>query len=155
MQINLFTCVAENERVDKTDYISNRFVLEGTFRAESSVIDPVILIEKTNPEEFHYNYLYIPAFERWYYINEFVSIRNKLWELHAHVDVLYTWRTSIQQMRAVIDKSANSANANLYMDDGSFVMDSRKYNRVLPFPTGLSKDGTFILICAGGQGGGS
>ena len=57
-------------------------------------------------------------------------------------------------MRAVIDKSANSANANLYMDDGSYVMDSRKYNRVLPFPTGLSKDGTFILICAGGQGGG-
>lgn len=155
MQISLFTCTAENERVDKTDYISNRFVMDGAFRQESNVIDPVFLIEKTNPNEFFYNYMYIPDFQRWYYITECKSVRNNLWELHAHVDVLYTWRASIKQMRAIIDKTANGEDANLYMDDGSFVMDSRKYNTVIPFSTGLNTDGTFILICAGGQGGGS
>lgn len=154
MQINLFTCTAENFRVDKTDYISNRFVMDGAFRNESSVVDPVILIEKTNPAEFYYNYMYIPDFKRWYYINDYVTIRNKLWELHAHVDVLYTWRASISQMKAVIDKTQNAGDANLYMDDGSFVMDSRKYNTVIPFPNSLSQNGEYILICAGGQGGG-
>lgn len=155
MQISLFTCTAENERVDKTDFIENRFVIEGTFRQESSVIDPVIIIEKTNPNEFFYNYMYIPDFGRWYYINDFRTIRNKLWEIHAHVDVLYTWRASIKQMRCVIDKSANSSDSNLYMDDGSYVMDSRKYNTVIPFPNALNTNGSFILICAGGQGGGT
>lgn len=155
MQISLFTCTAENERVDKTDYISNRFVMDGAFRNESNVIDPVILIEKTNPNEFFYNYMYLPDFERWYYITEIKSVRKNLWEIHGHVDVLYTWRAAIKQMRAVIDKSADGSLANLYMDDGSYVMDSRKYNTVLPFSTGLNVDGTFILICAGGQGGGA
>lgn len=154
MQISLFTCTAENFRVDKTDYISNRFVMDGAFRNESSVVDPVILIEKTNPSEFYYNYMYIPDFKRWYYINDYISVRNKLWELHAHVDVLYTWRASIKQMKAVIDKTQNSEDANLYMDDGSFVMDSRKYNTVIPFPNSLSQNGEYILICAGGQEGG-
>lgn len=154
MQISLFTCTAENERVDKTDYISNRFVMDGSFRNESNVIDPVILIEKTNPNEFFYNYMYIPDFERWYYITDFKTVRTDIWEIHAHVDVLYTWRAAINKTRAIIDKTADSSLANLYMDDGSFVMDSRKYNTVIPFSTGLSTDGTFILICAGGQGGG-
>lgn len=153
MQISLFTCTAENERVDKTDYLSNRFVLEGQFRNESSIIDPVITIEKTNPAEFHYNYMWIEEFQRWYYINEFITIRNKLWELHAHVDVLYTWRTDIENMKAIIDKSADPSLSNMYIDDGSFVMDSRKYNLVVPFENGLSQDGEFILICAGGNGG--
>lgn len=152
MQISLFTCTAENERVDKTSYISNRFVMDGALRNESSVVDPVILIEKTNPSEFLYNYMYIPEFKRWYFINDYRSIRNNLWELHAHVDVLYTWRASISEMKAVIDKTQNGSDANLYMDDGSFVMDSRKYNKVITFPTGLSQNGEFILICAGGQG---
>lgn len=154
MQISLFTCTAENERVDKTDYISNRFVMDGAFRNESSVVDPIILIEKTNPNEFYYNYMYIPDFKRWYYINDYKTVRNKLWEIHAHVDVLYTWRASIRECKAVIDKTQDGSLANLYMDDGSFVMDSRKYNKVIPFTTGLSTNGNFILICAGGQGGG-
>lgn len=155
MQISLFTCTAENERVDKSSYISNRFTLNGQFRDESSVIDPIFRIEKTNPNEFYYNYMYIPAFNRWYYINDFVSIRNNIWEIHAHVDVLYTWRADIKNFKCIIDKSSSLDNANLYMDDGSFVMDSRKYNSVLSFPEGLSQDGEFILICAGGYGNGN
>ena len=151
MQISLFTCVAENERVDKTDYISNRFVIDGTFKNPASVIDPVILIEKTNPAIQHYNYMYIEQFQRYYFINNIISMRNNLWEIQAHVDVLYTWRAAISQMKAVIDKTENSSDANLYIDDGGFVMDARKYNKVIPFSTGLDLNGEFILICAGGE----
>lgn len=155
MEINLFTNTAPNEMVDKTGYIENRFVIEGAFRQHSSIVDPIITIEKTNPAGFYYNYMYIPDFKRWYYINDYIAIRNNLWELHAHVDVLYTWRAEIRQMRAVVDKSEEYGNANLYMDDGSFILDARKYNQVLPFPTGLNQNGEFILICAGGKGGSS
>lgn len=153
MQINLFTCNAENTRLDKTDYITNRFVMNGDIKQETSILDPIIMIEKTNMVEFNYNYMYIPKFNRWYFINDIISVHNKFWEIHGHVDVLYSWRTDIKENSAVIDKTADTSLANLYMDDGSFVMDSRKYNTVLPFPTGLSTDGSFILICAGGQGG--
>ena len=150
MELNLFTCTAENERVNKTDYITNRFVMNGSLRDESSVIDPVIMIEKNNPTLYNYNYMYIPEFKRWYYINDIISIRNGLWEIHAHVDVLYTWGADIKRMSGVADKLEDIMNANVYFDDGSFIMDSRNDIEVKEFPNGLNENGSYILICAGG-----
>lgn len=150
MELNLFTCTAENERVDKTDYITNRFVMNGSLRDESSVIDPVIMIEKNNPTLYDYNYMYIPEFKRWYYINDIISVRNGLWEIHAHVDVLYTWGADIKRMNGVADKLEDILNANVYFDDGSFIMDSRNDIEVKEFPNGLNENGSYILICAGG-----
>ena len=45
-----------------------KFTLEGTLKEESSIVDPVILIEKDNPIEA--NYAYIAEFERYYYIKD-------------------------------------------------------------------------------------
>ena len=150
MELNLFTCTSENERVDKTDFITNRFVMNGSLKEESSVIDPVILIEKNNPTFYNYNYMYIPEFKRWYYINDVISIKNGLWEIHAHVDVLYTWGADIKRMNGVADKLEDITKANVYFDDGSFIMDSRNDIEVKEFPNGLNENGSYILICAGG-----
>lgn len=150
MELNLFVCTAENERVDKTNFITNRFVMNGSLRDESSVIDPVIMIEKNNPTLYDYNYMYIPEFKRWYYINDIISIRNGLWEIHAHVDVLYTWGADIKRMNGVADKLEDITSANVYFDDGSFIMDSRNDIEVKEFPNGLNENGSYILICAGG-----
>lgn len=149
-QINLFTCTSERNRIDKSDYISNRFTMEGALRNESSVTNPVILIEKTNPVSVKYNYMYIEEFKRWYFIDDIVSVRDKLWEIHASVDVLYSFKNDILSTYCILEKAENEDDANLYLDDGSFVLDSRKYNTVIPFPSGLNDNGSYILICAGG-----
>ena len=151
MQINLFRCNAERNRVIKTNYISNRFVLDGTLRSSSSVTNPVIVIEKeSNPIDYDYNYMYISSFGRYYFIDDIVSVNNKLWEIHASVDVLYSFADEILSNSAIIEKSENNANANLYLDDGSFVMDSRLFNTLIEFPGGFNNNGSNILICAGG-----
>lgn len=150
MQINLFTCTAERNRVNKTEYISNRFVLEGSLREATSAINIEILIEKTNPLAYNYNYMYIEEFGRYYYINDIKSFRNKLWIISATVDVLMSFSTDILSATAIIDKAQSENISNLYLDDGSFVMDSRKYNNVIEFPSGLNENGSYILICAGG-----
>ena len=150
MQISLFTCTAENHRVNKGPYINNRFSMDGALRNESSVIDPIIVIEKTNPAKIHYNYMYIDEFQRWYYINDIISIRDNVWEIHAHVDVLYTWYADIGNMECIIDKTEDYNNANFYYDDGSFVKDCRSNVELKEFANGFNENGEFILICAGG-----
>lgn len=151
LQISIYKCTAENNRVDKTDYISSAFNMVGTLRGECSVLDPVIVVEKTNPAIMNYNYMYIPEFGRWYFITDIISKSNKIWEIHAHVDVLYTWGASIKANKAVISKTADAAKANIYLDDGSFVMDSHKYHTIIPFVSGFDAHGSNILICAGGH----
>ena len=152
MQINLFTYTKEKERVNKTEYLTNRFPLNGYLKNETSVKEPVILIEKTNPALYDYNYLYIEDFKRFYFITGIKQIRQNLWEISAKCDVLYSFMNDILANKCIIDKAENSPDANLYLNDGSFITDSRKYNEVLPFESGLSLNGSYILICAGGNG---
>lgn len=151
MQIKLLRYVGERERVNKSGMFTNEFVLDGHFVNDSSVINPTILIEKeTAPTETYYNYMYINRFKRYYFVNEIITRVNGIWEIKGHVDVLYTYSSNILQNKVILDKCEESDKANLYLNDGSFVMDSHKYNQVKKFPNGLSSSGHNILICAGG-----
>lgn len=150
MQIDLFTCTAERNRVNKENFISNRFTMDGTIKAQTSAMDIVLQIEKTNPVIYKYNYMYIAEFDRYYFIDDIETLGMSRWLIKAHVDVLYSFMYDILSTSAIIDKVEEETKANLYLDDGSFVMDSRKYNEIKEFPSGLNENGSYILICAGG-----
>ena len=153
MQINLFTYPKEKNRINKSEYLTNRFVMDGYLKNDTSIIEPIILIEKTNPALYDYNYLYIPEFKRYYFITNIKQVRHNLWEISAKVDPLYSFMPEILANKCIIQKAENSPDANLYLNDGSFVTDARKYDEVIPFSNGLSLNGSYILICAGGNGG--
>lgn len=148
MKIDLFAISCERKRVDKTQYLTNRFTLEGTLRQNCSIINPVILVEKTNPSL--YNYMYIAEFSRFYFINNIDSIRHNLWSISAHVDVLYTWRTDIKNSLALIDRTADATKYNNFLDDSNFVAEVRTWDTTKIFPTPLNQNGEYILIAAGG-----
>lgn len=151
MQIDLFNCKAERNRVNKSGFLSSRFTLQGALRDETSVTNPIIMIEKeSNPVSYYYNYMYISEFGRWYFIDDIVSVRNKLWEIHASCDVLFSFMNDIKSSYGIIDKYEDQPTSNVYFDDGSFVMDTRKDVQVMEFPNGLNETGSYILICAGG-----
>lgn len=150
MQIDLFTCKAERNRVNKSDHISNRHTLVGTLKKSTSAMNVEIEVEKTNPLTYNYNYMYINEFGRYYFIDDIINTANNRWIIRGSVDVLFSFKNDILSTRVIIDKTENENNANLYLDDGSFVMDSRKYNEVKEFPNGLNENGSYILICAGG-----
>lgn len=150
MQLTLCTCTAERNRVNKSNFISNQLNLIGTIKKPTSVTNVVIEIQHNTPLAYYYNYAWIDKFGRWYFIDDIKNIASNRWELHLSVDVLYTYLTDITQATAIIDKVEDENGANLYLNDGSFVMDSRVYNTVKEFPNGLNSDGQYILICAGG-----
>ena len=98
-----------------------------------------------------YNYMYIPDFKRYYYINDIVSLIGGLWEIHADVDVLFSNYADIYESKAILSKAQDVSLTNMYINDGSFVMDSHKFDQIVKYPNGLSDSGHNILICAGGN----
>lgn len=124
--------------------------MDGTIKKTVSVTNLILEIQKDELVPYKYNYMYIEKFARWYFIDDIINIANNRWEIHASVDVLYSFMNDILCSSAIISKSENDDNANLYFDDGSFVMDTRKYIEVKQFPSGLNSNGEYILICAGG-----
>lgn len=155
MNIKLLSYSGKRNKINKNGNFYNEWVMSGNIKKDTSFLHPVIEIEKaTPPMQNAYNYMYIPQFKRYYFINDIIVKENGLWEIHADVDVLFSNYKDIYESKAILKKSQEISNANLYINDGSFVMDSHKYDQIVQFPNGLSSSGYNILICAGGSGNG-
>lgn len=78
----------------------------------SSVLSPSIELQTSNPRA--YNYCYIPSYDRYYFVSDWVSDHNR-WTANLTVDVLASWRDSIRASRQYVLRSASSYNS--YISD--------------------------------------
>lgn len=121
--------------------------LTGTLKAETSIIDPVIIIEYDLAELENCNYMTIHEFGRTYFIRNIRSIRNGLVEISGHVDVLTSFRSQIRSNTAIIKRQENDW--NLYLNDGVFKVYQNPKVFTVPFPSGFNRQ-EYVLAVAGG-----
>lgn len=142
MYINLYRNISPPNYVNKS--ISEVISLEGTLREPTSIIDPVVIVELDTPMGF--NYVHIPAFNRYYYVTGISSESNNLVAIAMHCDVLMTFKDEIVEMEAIIKRQENSF--NLYLDDGIFKAYQNTKHKLLRFPRSFSEF-SYILALAG------
>lgn len=122
--------------------------ISGTLKNETSIIDPVILIEADLIDVKDYNYMSIAAFNRVYFITNIKQIRSHLVEISAHVDVLSSFRGEIMKQKGIADRRENRFNT--YLNDGSIHVYQDRY--VINYPLAGdfdNKTGSYILALAG------
>ena len=146
MNITFYKNLSEPERMTKN--IVNPRTVSGSLRDSSNVINPQFLIEGT-PADFPngYNYAYIQEFERYYFVGDPVSIRNNIVMLPLSVDVLMSFKNEILSNIAIVDKQ--TASGNYYLNDGSWMHESREFYTIKSFSNGFNNNGEYILITAG------
>lgn len=135
---------SESNRVTKD--IATLQTLNGTLRQETSIIDPVIIIETDLSQVVTCNYLSIPTFARSYFVNNIRSIRNGLVEFTCHVDVLSSFAEQIKANSAIIKRQENKW--NLYLNDGVFKVYQNPMILTKAFPSGFTTQ-EFVLAVAG------
>lgn len=148
MEITLYTNESEKNKLEKT--ITNSILLEGNLRDESSIINPIILIS-SNKEDipYMYNYAYVPAFGRYYFITDIESVRTGIWRVSMHVDVLMSYKEQIKNLNVIINNSEETG-ANNYLSGNQWITNVKNTTSIVNFPNGLNDNGEFILITAGG-----
>lgn len=151
MEINLYENSSENYVVSKNITIK-KSLQNCVLKDNTSVENPVILVRNT-ANISSYNYMYIPDFHRYYYIEEIVSVQNGLWELHGHVDVLQTYGNAIKGLTATCKRQENLF--NMYLDDPEFKTynEAQIVTKIFTGGNGLSKKMNYILVVAGAEGG--
>lgn len=143
-QILLQVNNSEKNRLDKD--VATISTLNGVLKNETSIINPIILVEGDLSSYVNCNYMQIPVFGRSYFVSNIRSIRRNLFEITAHVDVLSTYKSSIRNNRAIVRRQEN--HWNLYLNDGVFRVYQNTMILTKDFPSGFSTQ-EFVLAVAG------
>lgn len=143
--IVLQTTTSEKNRMDKT--ISDIATYTGTLRADTSIVDPVFLVECDLANVVHANYLTVQTFGRSYFINNIRSMRAGLVEFTCHCDVLSSFKTQIRQNRAIMHRSEREW--NLYLNDGSLKVKQNPTVTTHRFAESFYGVHSYVLILAG------
>ena len=145
--ISLFKTASENNRVVKV--LTDEKQLSGELRNQTSVLNPNIRIESADNIST-YNYAYISEFGRYYYITDIVSVRTNCWVVSLRCDVLMSYKNEIQSMNVILNNTQETGLSN-YLASPNWVNLVKTKTDIKVFPSGLSEQGEFILITAGGD----
>ena len=142
--IVLMTTRSPKNQLDKE--LSVLTTVTGTLKDNTSIIDPVIKIQCNLENVTNCNYMYISKFNRYYFVNDIVSITSNIIEISAHVDVLSTYKQEIRVNSGITRRQQN--NWNLYLNDGSFKIYQNPHVVTKTFPSGFNTM-EFVLAIAG------
>lgn len=146
MNVTFYVNTSETNKIDKN--LTNAYTLEGTLRENCDVINPSIMVQSSSTIT-EYNYVYIPEFNRYYFINSVESVRMNLWRITLKVDVLMSFKDYIKSCTGIISDSTTTG-SNAYINGGQWVTTCKEYTDIINFSNGFNDDGEFILITAGG-----
>lgn len=153
-KINLYNNTSAKNRIDKslTGIRSGNNALEGELRDECSIENPIVRVRINDVSDLeHCNYMYIPTFGRYYYVNDIVSMRNHIVEIHGHVDVLVTYKSAIGENTAILARSSQVPEyGNTYLDDNELATYSDTYNVSYPWGYSFSHDNDSLLLAVAG-----
>lgn len=144
MTIKLYKYLSPNIYINKE--LQEVGSYDGTFREETSVLDPSFEIE-SDADLSQANYCYIEALHRYYYVTEIVAVTNKLWRFFCHVDVLMTYKPQILNHDAIIARQENQWNL-LLNDGGTFKVQQNSRIIQKEFPNGFA-GGSYVMIVSG------
>jgi hypothetical protein len=124
-----YKSTAEKNRVDKSAYLTEIIQSTGTLRRATSIISPEFEFIYNKVPDF--NYVYIPNFNRYYFIDNIVSLRNAVWTLSLSVDVLMSFKEQIKECDGFIAR--NEFEFNDYLIDNRRSTQVNVVREIKPF----------------------
>lgn len=124
MEIQLLLCTDDKKIFPKHFTVSG--TLTGSIRGEISVENPVVRIENMN---YDFNYVYIPEFSRYYYVEDKNHVRTDIVDLTLVVDVLQSHYTEFIQCPMIAARSENTYNR--FLPDRQRAFEQRPINEYI------------------------
>lgn len=112
--INLYQNHAESNRVNKEQLLVSVGTLSGALREECSMLTPSITYQSSEVPTF--NYVYIPVFNRYYFVTHLSSVSKNVWRMELKCDVLMSYKEQILSLHGVIGRQENDFN-DFLIDD--------------------------------------
>ena len=111
---------------------------------------PEILIDRDDTILGKFDYVEIPAFSRFYFLNGFEIVNGNQFKLYLESDPLESFKASILSSQAIAKRSTNKGNPEI--EDPLMVFKNIPKYETRKCPTGFAPDGTgscYVFILGG------
>lgn len=146
MKAYLYVTNSEKEEINKV--LNSKTEIDIALKRDTTIIDPTLILSGTLDNISGYNYFYIPEFKRYYFLTDLKVVRNQLYELKGHVDVLMSFKTQILNNPAIIERSTSTY--DLYLQDSEFNIESYRQIQTKKFNFEFKPETNLILSVIGG-----
>ena len=157
MNIILYQTTSPNNKINKV--LANATTLTGELRNETNLVNPEVRVEGMAYKD--YNYAYIEAFGRYYFITEYKSLGHNQLVLYMKVDPLMSFQADILATEILLERTSMSTNAEMDLNTENLLSTEGLSQTVMEY-TGAEADfqnGTVLLLTVGayttGGGGGT
>ena len=147
MEIILYYNDSEKIKLDKE--LTQIGTIEGRLFQNTSITKPSIMFD-LDTAVFSANYLYIPQFNRYYFITDVVNVSANKWQIQGRVDVLTSFKSAIRENTAIIERQENEY--NLYLDDKYYRAYQNEDVQYKKFSGSLPTDKYILVVNGGGMG---
>ena len=141
----LYINQCDPEMINKDDYLSEVYDTTITIKDVCSMTDPVVILD-SDTNLLSCNYMKLGAY--YYFITVEALPGGSRYRIVGKRDPLTSFKNEILMLDVIVDK--NQYESNMYIDDGSFLIESRENIQLLNFSGGFNDTGSYILIAAGG-----
>lgn len=149
IEIKLYTTSDENNKLNKT--LSNELTINAVLKTENEILMPILDLSIAYVDIKNMNYVYIPIFNRYYFITSMKIINNNIVRINLKCDVLMSHKDEILRLSCVIGRS--SSNYNAYFSDSEFSCYNNPRIQTKVFPNyNVFNQGRSYLITVSGRG---
>lgn len=146
MIVDFYFNKSEHNVINKEVYF--KLSTDCKFKSDSSLTNPNIIINY-DENVFECNYFIIPALGRKYFIDDIIMLTGGKINIIGAVDVLESFKEDILNLEGILINSETIADTYL-MDADVWKTKVKTFTEIKQFPNGLSDNGYFVLIVAGG-----
>lgn len=115
-----------------------------SLKADCSIINPVLIVTGV---DYTYNYVYIPMFNRYYFIDSVITLNQNTTEIGCRVDPLMSFKNDILAATGIVERNENQFIK--YITDNKYTVLNYERIQTKVFPNSFPTNGQFILVVAG------
>lgn len=128
MNLILYTTSSDKKAIDKSlQQVAE--INDVTLLQDTDIINPTFILDGVS--NLAVNYLYAPAFNRYYFITNIALMSAGRYGFACHVDVLMSWKNQILSTNAIIERGATLPNTLIPDDVALKQVNSDTVNKIL------------------------
>lgn len=148
MTITFYRITDDKRQVSKTLNSTTKLKdSTGEIKSDCSVMNPRLEMSY-DAALITANYMYIPDFGRYYFIDRIDTSAQRLF-IQGHIDVLQTYSEQIRDLTCVVARQEAENKSNLYLNDEIWKNLQIRQAVPLAFPKSFDKDGSFVFVTGG------